>query len=108
MKVKFLFAVATLLLSWGSVQSPRPIDDVELFADDFSRFPPGRAVGAGRPVERRDPGVPLPRASRRAHASRGATRSCTSTRGPPATKADEPYLEQHLINDGPAGSRRCS
>ena len=41
MKVKFLFAVATLLLSWGSVQSPRPADDVELFKDDFSRFPPG-------------------------------------------------------------------
>ena len=29
----------------------------------------------------------------------GATPSCTSTRGPPATKGSEPYLEQHLIND---------
>ena len=93
---------STYFLLAGILAAGSPVfvrDTVELFADDFSRFPPGMLSAPIGPVERRDPGISLHRASRRADASRGATRSCTSIPGPPATKDRDPYLEQHLIND---------
>ena len=49
-----LFALAV----WGA-----PAGAAELFRDDFSGFPAGCSPAA-RPAERRDPGIPLPGASR--------------------------------------------
>ena len=97
MKVKFLFTVATLLLSWGFVQSPRPADDVELFKDDFSRFPPGMlsapigllngAIQEYHYLEHR--GVPTyPWRNPIVHLDSWAA----------GDEADGPYLEQHAVN----------
>ena len=97
MKVKFLLAAATTLLSWELVQGPRPTADVELFKDDFSRFPPGvlsaplgllnGAIQEYHYIEHR--GVPT-------HPWRNPIVHLDSWAA--GDEADGPYLEQHTVN----------
>ena len=95
------------LLPWGSVQGPRPAGDVELFADDFSRFPPGLlsaplgllngAIQEYHYIEHR--GVPT-------HPWRNPIVHLDSWAA--GDEGDGPYLEQHLSTRTDLRSRRCS
>jgi rhamnogalacturonan endolyase len=97
MKVTCLLAVVTALLPWGSVQSPRSTDEVELFKDDFSRFAPGLlsaplgqlngAIQEYHYIEHR--GVPT-------HPWRNPIVHLDSWAA--GDEAEGPYLEQHTVN----------
>jgi hypothetical protein len=97
MKLNWLFAVVTALLPWGLVQGPRPAGEVELFKDDFSRFPPGMlsaplgllngAIQEYHYLEHR--GVAT-------HPWRNPIVHLDSWAA--GDEADGPYLEQHAVN----------
>ena len=70
----------------------------DLFRDDFSRFPARLADAAARPAQRRDPGIPLPAAPRRAAGAvgqRDLPPRCLGRR----RRGRAAYLEQHTVND---------